>query len=79
MIVHRTDTHIKFSFDRREWGISNGGAVRAFIDELKARIPGDQRNYDSSLNEWTVKAGFASIIDELKEKHFTDQRQGALF
>jgi hypothetical protein len=79
MIVHRSDTHIKFSFDRKEWSISNGDAVRAFIDDLKARVPNDQRDYNSSTNEWKITTGFASIVEELREKHFIDQRQGALF
>ncbi len=79
MLIHRSETRIKFGFDRKEWAISNGDAVRAFIDELKARIPSDQRNYDSSLNEWTISISFAPIVDELREKHFTDRRQGALF
>lgn len=79
MNVQRSETHIKLNFDRKEWNIRDGDAVRDFIDELKARVPSGQRNYDSSVNEWTINVDFASVIEELKEKYFTDQRQGALF
>jgi hypothetical protein len=79
MFTRRSGEQITFSFDRKEWAIGDGDAVRAFIEELKARVPKERRDYDESKKEWTVNAGFASVIGELREKHFTDQRQAALF
>jgi hypothetical protein len=79
MIIRRSGEQITFSFERKEWNIRNGDAVRAFVDDLKTRVPKERRDYDSSVNEWTINKDFAPIVDELKEKHFTDQRQAALF
>lgn len=79
MLIHRNETHFRFSFEGKEWGVCKGAAVRAFINELKDRIPRDQRDFNSSINEWTISIGFVSVFEELRKKYFTDKRQGALF
>lgn len=72
MNIHRSEPQIKFSFDRKDWDIDGGQAVRDFVGDLKAHVPASERDYDSLFNEWTINADFAPVIDELRERYFPD-------
>jgi len=68
----KTNTHLVFKFNHRDWDRKSGEACQAFIAEMKHMIPSQFRFFDSAVNKWSVATEYAGIIKELRRKHFVD-------
>lgn len=68
----KTNSHLVFRFNRRDWERKSGEACQAFIAEMKRRIPAQFRLFDSAVNKWCITLEYAGVIKELKRKHLAD-------
>jgi len=65
----KTNTHLVFKFNHRDWDREAGEACRSFIAEMKHTIPAQFRLFDSSVNKWRISPEYAGVIKELKRKY----------
>lgn len=65
-----------FSFDtsdKRQYGWLR---INSFLAELRAKIPVEDRNYYSDLEEWQIKLMYKPLFNRLVQKHLKrDQLQ----
>ena len=68
----KTDTHLVFKFNRRDWDRGTGEACRSFITEMKHTIPARFRIFDGAMNQWRIALEYSGVVKELKRKYLVD-------
>jgi len=62
-----------------DWALSHGVRAKMFIDELKALVPAECREYNPEEHTWYIDKEFVDAVRQLRKRIFDNEKQETLF